>query len=94
MVTIHRLVLWKPDYVNGTSSSPVAFVEGIYVVLRLRRQGIASRLIAAVTEWATAHDCKELASDALLDNELSQVVHKALGFQETERVVFFCKSLR
>ncbi|MEM9151019.1 MAG: aminoglycoside 6'-N-acetyltransferase [Cyanobacteria bacterium P01_F01_bin.3] len=84
----------RSDYVNGTSSSPVAFLEGIYVVSRLRRQGIAARLVVAVAEWAIAQGCRELASDALLDNELSQIFHKALGFKETERVVFFCKSLR
>ncbi|MEM8807823.1 MAG: aminoglycoside 6'-N-acetyltransferase [Cyanobacteria bacterium P01_G01_bin.38] len=81
------------DYVNGSSSSPVAFLEGIYVVSHRRRQGIAARLVAAVTEWAVSCGCQELASDALLDNGLSQIFHQSLGFRETERVVFFCKSL-
>ena len=42
-----------------------------------------------------AHDAgwRELASDALLDNEISHSVHRALGFEETERVVFFRKRL-
>lgn len=83
----------RTDYVNGTDTSPVAFLEGIYVVPDCRHQGIASELVAAVTQWAISLNCQELASDALLDNELSHTVHKALGFHETERVVFFCKSL-
>ncbi len=33
------------------------------------------------------------ASDALLENEASHALHLALGFQETERVIFFRKSL-
>lgn len=84
----------RSDYVNGTNSSPVAFLEGLYVLPELRRQGVASRLVAAVAEWAVAVGCSELASDAVLENELSQTVHKVLGFVETERVVFFRKVLR
>jgi len=83
----------RNDYVNGTESSPVAFLEGLYVVPRHRRRGIARCLVAAIGEWAAAHGCHEFASDAPLKNELSQAVHKALGFMETERVVYFRKVL-
>ena len=83
----------RNDYVNGTNSSPVAFLEGIYVAPEHRRQGIAAQLVGSVAEWATSRGCREFASDAPLENELSQVVHKALGFRETERVVFFRKAL-
>lgn len=83
----------RSDYVNGTSTSPVAFLEGIYVVPQYRCQRIAARLVSSVTQWAASHGCREFASDALLENELSQLVHKALGFQETERVVYFLKTL-
>ena len=49
--------------------------------------------IAAIGDWAKARGCRELASDALLDNESSQRAHRALGFKETERVVYFTKKL-
>lgn len=83
----------RADHVNGTSSSPVGFLEGIYVVPGARRQGVATALVAAVARWAREAGCRELASDALLDNQASQAAHRALGFQETERVVYFRKSL-
>jgi aminoglycoside 6'-N-acetyltransferase I len=83
----------RGDYVNGTESSPVGFVEGIYVVPTWRRKGIARRLYAAIGDWAKARGCRELASDALVDNEASQRAHRALGFRETERVVYFAKPL-
>jgi hypothetical protein len=35
----------------------------------------------------------ELASDALLENELSHAAHRAVGFDEVERTVHFRKSL-
>ena len=83
----------RSDYVNGTETSPVGFVEGVYVVPALRRQGVARRLFEAIGDWAKARGCRELASDALLENEASQRAHRALGFKETERVVYFSKTL-
>ena len=83
----------RTDYVNGTSSSPVAFLEGLYVRPVNRGQGVARQLVMGVQQWAKEMDCTELASDALLDNRASHAMHKALGFAETERVVYFLKSL-
>lgn len=83
----------RTDYVNGTETSPVAFLEGLYVTPQQRRQGWGRALVDAVTAWAKARGCRELASDALLDNVASHRMHRALGFEETERVVFFRKEL-
>ncbi len=83
----------RTDYVNGTESSPVGFVEGVFVVPAWRRRGVARQLYAAIADWARARGCRELASDALIDNEASQRAHRALGFRETERVVYFTREL-
>jgi aminoglycoside 6'-N-acetyltransferase I len=83
----------RADYVNGTETSPVGFVEGVYVAPEWRRQGIARQLFEAIGDWARARGCRELASDALLENVASQRAHAALGFRETERVVYFVRPL-
>jgi aminoglycoside 6'-N-acetyltransferase I len=83
----------RMDYVNGTHSSPVVFLEGLYVTPRARRQGIGRALVSEVCRWARTIGCSEVASDALLANEVSHAVHCALGFAETERVVFYRKEL-
>jgi len=83
----------RTDYVNGAQSSPVGFLEGLYVVPHARRKGVARALVAEVSRWARASGCSELASDAALANAASHAVHRALGFEETERVVFFRKQL-
>jgi aminoglycoside 6'-N-acetyltransferase I len=83
----------RNDPVNGCETSPVAFLEGLWVAPPYRRQGIASQLIAAAENWARGLGCSELASDALLDNAPSHAVHVAAGFEETERVVCFRKRL-
>ena len=83
----------RTDYVNATTSSPVAYLEGIFVVPSSRRQGIARALVVQAQDWAGSKGCSEFASDALLDNVSSQAMHRALGFEETQRVVFFKKPL-
>lgn len=77
------------DYVNGTSTSPVAFLEGLYVEPFARRQGVARALVTEVERWAAAQGCGELASDSPIDNATAHATHRALGFEETERVVYF-----
>ena len=83
----------RNDYVNGCETSPVAFLEGIYVVPEYRRKGAARALIGEAEAWAKKIGCKEFASDALLENSASHSMHTALGFDETERVVYFKKSI-
>jgi aminoglycoside 6'-N-acetyltransferase I len=81
------------DYVNGCESSPVAFLEGIYVRPQHRGRGAARALVAAAEQWGRGQGCRELASDALLDNLISHRFHAGVGFEETERVVYFRKTL-
>jgi aminoglycoside 6'-N-acetyltransferase I len=83
----------RHDYVSGCETSPVGFLEGIYVAPGARRQGVARALVDAVSAWTRAQGCHELASDAAIDNLGSYQMHAALGFSETERVVFFKRTL-
>jgi len=83
----------RHDYVNGCETSPVAFLEGIYVRPEARGRGVARELILAVEAWAAGLGCTEFASDASIDNTESHAMHEALGFEETERVVYFRKVL-
>ena len=83
----------RHDYVNGCATSPTAFVEGLFVAEAHRRQGVARALVAQVEDWARERGLTELASDALLENRKSHAAHLAMGFEETERVVYFRKML-
>jgi aminoglycoside 6'-N-acetyltransferase I len=83
----------RRDYVNGTATSPVAFLEGWYVVPAWRGRGVGRALVRASEQWARAMGCSEFASDALLDEHASHAAHLACGFEETERVVYFRKAL-
>jgi aminoglycoside 6'-N-acetyltransferase I len=83
----------RRDYVNGCETSPVGFLEGLFVREEGRRRGAARALCRAVEAWALDRGVRELASDTWLDSIESQRMHRALGFAETERVVYFRKEL-
>ena len=81
------------DYVEGTDSSPVGYVEGIYVKPNCRGKGIARELIVYAKDWARERGCVELASDCEISNEDSRVFHKGVGFQEANVIVCFTMAL-
>jgi len=83
----------REDGVNGCETSPVLFLEGIYVRPDQRRRGAARLLCKSVAEWGRFMGYSEFASDALLDNNDSHRFLAALGFKETERVVYFRKQI-
>jgi len=83
----------RRDHVEGTSSSPVPYIEGWYVVPDRRGQGIGRALVEAVAAWAVRAGFTELASDAELTNEGSIRAHARLGFREAGRTVHFVRPL-
>lgn len=80
-------------YADGCDSSPVPYIEGWYVTEGHRGRGIGAALVKAAEDWARELGHTEMASDALLDNAASERAHKALGFEEVERVIHFRKRL-
>lgn len=81
------------DYVEGTESSPVGYLEGIFVQECFRRRGIAKELLAACEKWAREQGCREFASDCELTNTQSLRFHLGLGFEEANRIICFTKKL-
>lgn len=83
----------RRDYVEGCETSPVGYLEGIFVREPLRGQGVAKALLARCEAWAREQGCTEFASDCELSNEDSLRFHLATGFQEAGRIVCFTKRL-
>jgi len=83
----------RTDFVNGCEHRPALFLEGIYVRPEHRGRGVARALCEAAERWGLQQGCREFASDVYIDDEQSLAAHRGLGFEETERVVYFRKSL-
>jgi aminoglycoside 6'-N-acetyltransferase I len=80
-------------FADGCSTRPVAYLESWYVDPDARRRGVGAALIRAAEAWARGRGYRELASDVLLANTVSQRAHERLGFAEVERVVAYRKAL-
>lgn len=83
----------RHDYVEGTSTSPVGYLEGVFVREEYRRRGVAKKLILACENWAAEQGCAEFASDCELTNQDSQQFHLNAGFEEANRIICFTKKL-
>lgn len=83
----------RADYVEGATSSPIVYIEGLYVEPDYKKQGVANRLVKKAENWALKKNCMEIASDAELNNRNSIEFHKSIGFKEVNRVVCFTKAI-
>ena len=83
----------RHDYVEGTESSPVGYLEGIFVSEACRGRGVAKMLLGACENWARGQGCREFASDCELDNRESLAFHLGVGFQEANRIICFAKRI-
>ncbi len=84
----------RSDYVQGSSSSPVGYIEGIYVKPKYRKQGVAKEFIKQAEKWAKKQGCKELGSDTELSNADSQKFHKNLGFKKADTIVHYIRKIK
>lgn len=83
----------RTDYVEGSKTSPVGYLEGIYVKKAYRNQGVAKMLFGAAQKWFVKKKVSEIGSDAMASNKVSQKFHKSLGFKKGETLVHFIKKI-
>ena len=78
---------------DGCKPNPVGYIEAWYVDPDIRQSGYGRQLIEAAEDWAREQGYSEMASDALIDNEVSHAAHRKIGFEEVSRVITYRKSL-
>lgn len=83
----------RNDYVEGTDSSPVGYLEGIFIKEEYRKNGYAKELLEACQQWSKKQGCREFASDCELNNSDSLNFHMKVGFTEANRIICFTKFL-
>ena len=80
-------------YADGCDTSPVAYLEGIWIDEDSRRSGVASELVREGEAWARSSGLTEFASDCDIENYGSEAFHLAAGFEEVERSICFRRDL-
>lgn len=81
------------DYVEGTTTAPVGYLEGIYVTQKNRNRGIGKMLVKVCEDWARFMNATEFASDVELTNQASARFHEGVGFKEAGRLICYSKRL-
>ncbi|NLY20504.1 MAG: GNAT family N-acetyltransferase [Tissierellia bacterium] len=83
----------RSDYVEGTSKSPVGYLEAIYIEEDYRLKNYGSILVRACEEWTKENNCIEFGSDCEIENTNSYEFHLKMGFKEANRIICFTKKL-
>ncbi len=83
----------RRDYVEGSSTSPTGYLEGIFVLTGYRGRGLAKALLAECEKWSRQKGCREMGSDCALENRESRQFHLHSGFLEAGRIICFIKDL-
>ena len=81
------------EHVEGITNYPAGYIEGLYVDPHNRYYHIATDLVKQAELWCQQKGCRELASDAALDNHGSHIFHSKVGFQEVSRLICYTKTL-
>jgi aminoglycoside 6'-N-acetyltransferase I len=83
----------RTDYVEGATSSPTGYLEGIFIEAGFRKLGIAKSFIQQGEAWCKEKGCTQLGSDTWLTATESRKFHKKLGFREEDELVHFLKNI-
>ncbi len=78
---------------EGCGDAPVAYLEGWFVDPAFQCRGIGRRLLAEAEAWATGNGYAYFASDTEIGNPAGERAHRAVGFEETGRVIQYRKTL-
>ena len=81
------------SYAEGCKTSPVGYLEGIWVEPSARRTAVGRQLVMAGIDWARDLGLTDFASDCAIHNEVSFAFHVGLGFRETDRIICFAQTI-
>ena len=83
----------RSDYVEGSKTSPVGYIEVIYAKKEHRKKGVAKQLFKEAEKWFVQKKLSEIGSDVEIHNHISQKFHKSLGFKKGETMVHYIREL-
>ena len=83
----------RSDYVEGAKSSPVGYLEGIFVYPGYRKQEVGRHLLELGEKWCKEQGCEQIGSDTSITNTDSTEFHLHVGFQVTTKNTCFIKDL-
>ena len=71
---------WPPGRSNWLRQEPAAEVEGLFVELNCRRQGVGSALISACMGWAAKVGASRVRLEVRASNTAAHALYRRYGF--------------
>jgi len=75
------------NIVDGCSSSPVPYLEGLYLEEAERGKGLGAQILQMLIDWCKGQGYTEFATDAEIVNQRAQMFYENAGFEVIDRVV-------
>lgn len=65
----------------------IAHIEGLYVLPKFRKMGVATKLVESLETWSLSEKCRVITSDMDVENIESRDLHTQMGYKEVEKVI-------
>lgn len=83
----------RSGFVEGANTTPVGYVEGIYVKPDFRRKGVAKELYHAGIEWLKSKKCTQIGADIGIYNDMCPDFYIGMGFKEVNRIICYINNI-
>lgn len=84
---------FRREYVEGTTTSPVAYIESISIDDDYRDMGCTKALVRACEAYASMCGCHEIATDCSVSDESAREFLSSIGFDEVRQVSCFVHNI-
>ena len=83
----------RSGFVEGADTTPVGYVEGIYVKPDFRRKGVAKELYHAGLEWLKSKKCTQISGDIWINDNMCPDFYVGMGFKEVNRIICYINNI-
>lgn len=91
--TIGMVELSLRNVVDGCLSSPVPYIEGLFIEAKQRNRGLGRQLMQILFDWCCEQGYTELALNTEAVNTAAQRFYDSLGFQQNDSVIEYRMTL-
>lgn len=84
---------FRREYVEGTTTSPVAYIESISIDDDYRDMGCTKALVRACEAYASMCGCHEIATDCSVSDAEAREFLSSIGFDEVRQVSCFVRNI-
>ena len=83
----------RSGFVEGADTTPVGYIEGVYVKPDYRRKGVAKELYHAGLEWLKSEKCSQIGADIGINDNMCPDFYIGMGYKEANRIICYINNI-